>query len=292
MMFRCVMPGSGNPIVSEYVPLSDINEPRLNMLASGGGIGRTVHVSSSTFDLMSLAHKVMQKTGYETFPDGPGNREAAIWMSGGRSWARTKLYFNQTGPTDSEARIVKNIKATGGGNCSEYSRMVMLEYQRHKRHQPVFEVTEAMAHKYVIVGDWRDRTVGDQAIVVDPWQGLKKVHTYGEKLSSRSPIVNKTVLPGSPVRFSSELKAALSAKANTSSEFQASIVNLIHPHNPGPYAAQQAILRDKILMFDSVTSSQNLHTTYVDPQGRSSAFNSAPPAYVSKYMDARESMQS
>ncbi len=63
---------SRSDVVNEYVSLSRINDLALDKLV-GKRNGQAIEVSKSTFEMMTKAHNIFLKTGYETFPDGPGN---------------------------------------------------------------------------------------------------------------------------------------------------------------------------------------------------------------------------
>ncbi|WP_095647193.1 hypothetical protein [Pseudomonas indica] len=283
---------SRSGIVNEYVPLSHINDSRLDALI-GRRNGEAIKVSTRIFETMQAAHDILLKTGHETFPDGPGNQEAAIWMSGGRSWTRMKMSRDLVGSASSEEEELKGVKQAGGGSCGEHRRMVGAEFQNITRHLPVFQVKESNEdHNYVIAGDWRDRTVGDKAVVVDAWQGLKKIYTYGERTNPTEPIRLITTPPGGPRPMTEELADALStppfddAKMNRFTKMRLRVA-------AGPEAAQKLIqgLRSNESVWDQVTGTRNMYTTYKDPDGNKSAFNSVPSVYLNRYLQARDEMQ-
>ncbi|BBI46888.1 hypothetical protein PSTH1771_04930 [Pseudomonas syringae pv. theae] len=288
-MFRCFAGPSGTSSTNNYRSLSDAHDSRLEALPAGRRNGQVIQVSTTTFDRMVLAHKILLRTAHETFPDGPGNQEANVWMSGGRSWMRKEMCRTRVDEHASQDQQIKGIKETGGGNCGEYATTVFAELQRTQRNTPVLKVLESYAHSLVIVGDWRDHNTGDHAIVVDPWQGLKKVHTYGERSVTATPLVTATALEGAPER-SGKLKAAFALKPAAREEVDAVIRAKTGSSSSGPWFARSVIRENKAVMFDQVAGTQNLHTVYRDPSGRESAFNSLPSSYLESYLDARDAI--
>ncbi len=282
---------SRSDIVDEYVPLSHINDSRLDALI-GRRNGETIKVSARTFETMQAAHGILLKTSHETFPDGPGNQEVAIWMSGGRSWTRMKMSRDLVDGSRCEEEELKNIKKTGGGSCGEHRRMVGVEFQNTFRHTPVFHVKESNEdHYYVVLGDWRDRTVGDKAVVVDAWQGLKKVYTYAERTNTTEPIRLMAIPPGAPRPMTDELANALSttpfddAKINRFTKMRVKAT--------GPEAAKRVIegLRRNDSVWNEITGTRNMYTTYKDPDGNTSAFNGVSPSYLNRYLQAHDELQ-
>lgn len=286
-MFRCFSGASSSTPVDNYVSLSNLHDQRLGSLPAGQRNGQVVNVSAATFDMMSLAHKILLKTAYETFPDGPGNQAANVWMSGGRSWMRKEMCRDRANDRASQDQQIKAIKETGGGNCGEFANTVFAEYQLHKRNMPVFKVLESNEHSLVIAGDWRDRNTGDHAVVVDPWQGLKKVHTYGERSVTTTPYITATQEAGGAIRPSAKLKAAFALKPLSNDAVDAEVREKSRFNSSGSTYAREILRDKKPLMFDRVAGTQNLHTVYRDPNGRESAFNSAPPSYLDDYLNAR-----
>lgn len=289
-MFRCFSGASGSSSsspVNHYVPLSNLHDQRLDSLPAGQRNGQVIQVSAATFDKMSLAHDILLKTAYETFPDGPGNQAANVWMSEGRSWMRKEMCRARADDRASQDQQIKALKETGGGNCGEYANTVFAELQRHPRDVPVFKVLESSEHSLVIMGDWRDRNTGDHAIVVDPWQGLAKVHTYGERSNTTTPYVTATQEAGGAIRPSAKLKAAFALKPLSNAEVNAEIRKNSHFSTGGPTYAREILRDKKPVIFDRIAGTQNLHTTYRDPNGRESAFNSLPPSYLDDYLNAR-----
>lgn len=286
-MFRCFSGASSSTPADNYVSLSNLHDQRLGSLPAGQRNGQVVNVSAATFDMMSLAHDILLKTAYETFPDGPGNQAANVWMSGGRSWMRKEMCRDRANDRASQDQQIKAIKETGGGNCGEFANTVFAEYQLHKRNMPVFKVLESNEHSLVIAGDWRDRNTGDHAVVVDPWQGLKKVHTYGERSVTTTPYITATQEAGGAIRPSAKLKAAFALKPLSNDAVDAEVREKSRFNSSGSTYAREILRDKKPLMFDRVAGTQNLHTVYRDPNGRESAFNSAPPSYLDDYLNAR-----
>lgn len=275
------------PLSNNYVSLSNTHDPRLGSLPAGQRNGQVINVSAATFDRMSLAHDILLKTAYETFPDGPGNQAANVWMSEGRSWMRKEMCRDRVDERASQDQQIKGIKETGGGNCGEYAKTVFAEFQRHPRDVPVLKVLESNEHSLVIVGDWRDRNTGDHAVVVDPWQGLKKVHTYGERSNTTTPFTTATQEAGGAIRPSAKLKAAFALKPLSNEAVDAAVRDNSRFNSSGPAYAREILREKKPLIFDRVAGTQNLHTVYRDPNGRESAFNSLPPSYLDDYLNAR-----
>lgn len=273
-----------------YVSLSSLRDPRLDALPAGQFNDTVIPVSTATFNMMSLAHDILLRTAHETFPDGPGNQVANILMSGGRSWMRKQMVRDRVGERASQELQVRAIKETGGGNCAEYANMVLAELQSHRRDQPVFQVLESKKHCLVVIGDWRAPEAGDHAIVVDPWQGLKKVHTYGERSNPESPFVTATLGSGGPIRPSGGLKTAFSVKPISADVVDAEIGRVSDCLSSGPRYAKAVIRDNHELMFDHITGTNNLHAVYRDPTGRESAFNSLPPSYLDSYLSSRDSI--
>ncbi|MEX3640291.1 hypothetical protein, partial [Paraburkholderia sp. BR14320] len=112
---------SRSSVVQEYASLSDIQDSRLNAVI-GSPAPKRIPVSKNIFEAMGIASRVVKETGYKTFPDGPANQEAAIWMSGGRSWTRMKLARDRIndGHCANEAEEIGAIKQMGGGSCGEH----------------------------------------------------------------------------------------------------------------------------------------------------------------------------
>lgn len=288
---RPVPPSSGSSTSTDkYVSLSNTNDPRLDSLSAGPRNGQVIQVSAATFDMMSLAHDILLKTAYETFPDGPGNQTANVLMSGGRNWMRKEMCRSSVDERASQDQQVKAIKETGGGNCGEYANMVLAEFQRHQRNQPVFKVLESNEHSLVIVGDWRTPETGDHAIVVDPWQGLKKVHTYGERRITTRPFITATQEKGRPIRPPAKLKAAFALKPVSNETVDAEIREKSDFSSSGPRYARAVLRNNNALMFDRIAGTENLHTIYRDPNGRESAFNSLPPSYLESYLNGRDAI--
>lgn len=285
-MFRCFSGASSSAPANNYVSLSSLHDQRLGSLPAGQRNGQVVNVSAATFDMMSLAHDILLKTAYETFPDGPGNQAANIWMSEGRSWMRKEMCRDRADDRASQDQQIRAIKETGGGNCGEYANTVLAEFRLHKRNMPVFKVLESNEHSLVIAGDWRDRNTGDHAVVVDPWQGLKKVHTYGERSNTTTPLTTVTQEAGGAIR-SAKLKAAFALKPLSNEAVHAAIRENSRFNSNGPVYAREILQEKKPLIFDRVAGTQNLHTVYRDPNGRESAFNSVPPSYLDDYLNAR-----
>lgn len=274
-----------------YVPLANVHDPRLDSLTAGRPGAQVMQVSAETFDRMSLAHDILLKTAYETFPDGPGNQAANVWMSGGRNWMRKEMSRSRADEHASQDQQVKAVKETGGGNCGEYARMVVAEFQRHRRDQPVLNVLESNQHSLVIVGDWRAPEAGDHAVVVDPWQGLKKVHTYGERSNPTQPWVTATQESGGPLRPPAKLKAAFALNPVSNAAVDAEIRKKSNVGvASGPQYAREVLRQHQPVMFDSVAGTDNLHTVYRDPNGRESAFNSLPPSYLESYLNGRDAI--
>jgi len=271
-----------------YVSLSSLHDPRLDSLPAGQRNETVIPVSTATFKMMSLAHDILLRTAHETFPDGPGNQVANILMSGGRSWMRKQMFRGRVDEEASQDLQIKAIKETGGGNCGEYANMVLAELQGHRRDQPVFKVLESKKHSLVIIGDWRTPQAGDHAIVVDPWQGLKKVHTYGERINPETPFVTATLGTGAPIRPSGKLKTAFSLKPMSAEAVDAEIGRTSGCLSSGPRYAKGVIRDNPEVMFDHIAGTNNLHAVYRDPNGRESAFNSLPPSYLGSYLDSRE----
>jgi hypothetical protein len=287
-MFRCF---TGAPSTStssnQYVSLSNTHDPRLDSLPAGRRHGQVIQVSAATFDMMSLSHDILLKTAYETFPDGPGNQAANVWMSNGRSWMRKEMCRSRVDDRASQDQQIRAIKETGGGNCGEYARMVLAEFQRHRRNQPVLKVLESNEHSLVIVGDWRTPETGDHAIVVDPWQGLKKVHTYGERSVTTQPLITATLEKGGPIR-PAQLKAAFALKPVSDETVEAQIRE--KSDFSGARYARAVLRNNNSVMFDRIAGTENLHTVYRDPNGRESAFNSLPPSYLENYLNGRDAI--
>ena len=271
-----------------YVSLSSLHDPRLDSLPAGRLSDEVIPVSTATFNMMSLAHDILLRTAHETFPDGPGNKVANVLMSGGRSWMRKQMFRGRVDEGASQELQVQAIKETGGGNCGEYANMVLAELQGHRRDQPVFKVLESKKHSLVIIGDWRTPQAGDHAIVVDPWQGLKKVHTYGERSNPESPFATATLEPGRPIPSSRALKTAFSLKPMSADAVDAEIGRISDCLSSGPRYARSVIRDNPEVMFDHIAGTVNLHAAYRDPIGRESAFNSLPPSYLGSYSDSRE----
>ncbi|MFH7423233.1 hypothetical protein RA276_32790, partial [Pseudomonas syringae pv. tagetis] len=61
------------------------------LFSSGMGNCHLIQGASAYFEKIALAHNILLKTAHETFPDGPGNHEANVWMCGGRSWMRKEM---------------------------------------------------------------------------------------------------------------------------------------------------------------------------------------------------------
>lgn len=284
-------PAESSTAPRRYVSLSNADDPRLDLLPAGRHGKEVMQVSAETFDRMSLAHDILLKTAFETFPDGPGNQTVNVWMSGGRNWMRKEMSRSRADEHASQDQQVKAIKETGGGNCGEFARMVLAEFQRHPRDQPVLKVMESNEHSFVIVGDWRTPQAGDHAVVVDPWQGLPKVHTYGERSNTTQPLITAVQEPGGPLRAPAKLKAALALTPVPNDAVDAEIRKKSHVGvASGPQYAREVLRQHKQVLFDSVASTQNLHTVYRDPNGRESAFNSLPPAYLENQLNGRDAI--
>ncbi|MHA6902796.1 hypothetical protein ACKZDW_06515 (plasmid) [Ralstonia syzygii subsp. celebesensis] len=285
---------SRSSVVQEYVPLSDVRDSRLDAIV-GSPAPTRLAVSKKTFEAMGIASRVVKKTGYETFPDGPANQEAAIWMSGGRSWARMKLARDmiEGGHCPDIAAEIKTIKEMGGGSCSEHRRLSAAELSQMHRSMPVIQVKESDEdHHYVVVGDWRDRTVGNHAVVVDPWHMVKKVYTYGERSNSTQPIPLFVTPPGPPVPDSAMSDALSASPASESKMDRFTKMRVKRP--AGPQAAEAIInalrSQEPQTVWDDAAGTRNVHAEYVDPDGNVSAFNGVPPDYLDRYLDAKEQM--
>ncbi|WP_233700161.1 hypothetical protein [Xanthomonas citri] len=292
--YRKIMPinrsDSSSSVVREWSSLSDVHDERLQEIV-GSVVPDPVAVSRKTFEAMGLASRVLKKTGYKTFPDGPGNQETAICMSGGRSWTRMKLARDmvESGHCSDEFDEVRKIKEFGGGNCGEHRRMSAAELRSMPRKMPVIQVKHAERdHNYVVIGDWRDRAVGDHAVVVDPWPMLKKVHTYGERLESSAPIPLMSYAPG-PAEPNPLLAQALAAEPADNSKMER-FTKMRTKHPAGPQAASALVraLRENHSCADRAASTKNLYQAYVDPDGNISAFNDAPAGYVTDYLNAKD----
>lgn len=288
-----------SPVVQEYGSgstadlrsLSDARSERLDAMV-GRHNGQTIQVSARTFDMMKKAHEVLQEVGYHTFPDGPGNQEEAIWKSHGRSMGRMLMTrsegFNY--PLFS-SEFISQIKNAGGGNCLEYSRVTLMELFSRRPTMPLFDVREAnMDHHYVVIGDWRDRIMGDQAIVVDAWQGLKKVHTYGERINSEAPIVRNVIQPADQMPpISDDMRSALSKTPVPGAQ-----INAVLEHHTNTEVSEEGAkqliqaLRERGGAWRSITSANNLFTSYQSPDGDRSEFNRTPRHYLKSYLTARE----
>lgn len=282
--------GASSSVVREWSPLCDIQDERLQEI-TGNVVPDPMAVSRKTFEAMGLASRVLKKTGYETFPDGPGNQETAICMSGGRSWTRMKLARDMVegGHCSDEFDELKKIKEFGGGNCGEHRRLSAAELRSRPRKMPVIQVKHAERdHNYVIIGDWRDRTVGDHAVVIDPWTMLKKVHTYGERLESSTPIPLISYAPG-PAEPNPSLTQALATEPADNAKIDR-FTKMRTKYPAGPQAASVLVraLRENDGCSNSAASTKNLHQAYVDPDGNISAFNDAPTGYVNDYLNARD----
>lgn len=286
--------GSSSSVVREWSPLCDIHDDRLQEI-TGNFSPDPVAVSRKTFEAMGLASRVVKKTGYKTFPDGPGNQEAAICMSGGRSWTRMKLARDMIngGHCSDEFEELKTVKEFGGGSCGEHRRLSAAELRSMPRKMPVIQVRDSgQDHNYVIIGDWRDRTVGDHAVVVDPWPMLKKVHTYGERLESSTPIPLMSYPPG-PAEPNPSLSEALAAEpAENSKMDRFTKMRTKSPAVPQAASALVRGLRENNSCWDLASSTNNLHQVYVSPDGDWSAFNDAPTDYVNDYLNAKDFLKS
>ncbi len=284
---------SRSDVVNEYVSLSRTTDSRLDKLV-GKRNGQTIEVSKSTFEMMSKAHNILLKTGYETFPDGPGNQKTNIWMSGGRSWIRMEVSRSIDDEKSSNPEIVQSIKQSGGGCCGEHLQMVDLELKRVDRSMPAFKVQDSNAeHEYMIIGDWRDRNVGNKAIVVDAWQGIKKIHTYGERVNTGTPEVVETVPAGPAYQLIPRMAEALSIKPEPNANMDERLQHKVGVKS-GPEAADRIIksLKSANDLWDSVMSTKNAYTVYRDPEGNESAFNDIPASYINNYLNARNELLS
>lgn len=281
---------SRSHVVKEYTPLDKIKDPRLDQLV-GKRQGKEIAVSKDTFDMMTKAHAILLKTAHETFPDGPGNQKTSVLTSGGRSWAR--LMDGRAEPVSTYAEMVKTIKEYGGGACGEHLHMTELEMKQVHRSQPVFTVSESnMDHVYMIIGDWRDKSAGDNAIVLDAWQGIKKIHTYGERINTAAPNVDGTIPAGEPIPVLPSVKKAMQAEMQSNGYMDARLILRIGL-KAGPEAAEVALSRLEASnsLWDSITSTNDVYTYYKDPDGRTSAFNDTPVDYIRNYLGARAELQ-
>ncbi|WP_041742465.1 hypothetical protein [Collimonas fungivorans] len=243
---------------------------------------------------MGIASRVVKKTGYETFPDGPANQEAAIWTSGGRSWTRMKLARDMIkgGHCANEVEEIKTLKEMGGGSCGEHRRLAAAELRQMHRTLPVFQVKESNEdHNYVIIGDWRDREVGNHAVVVDPWPMIKKVYTYGERINTTEPIRLFTTPPGPPEPNEALSEALSASPADNSRMDRFTKMRVKRPAGPEAAGAIIQALRNNDDVWDQAAGTRNLYTEYVDPDGRVSAFNDVPPDYLDHYLDAKEQLR-
>ncbi|MEJ2075095.1 MAG: hypothetical protein P8X79_16705 [Reinekea sp.] len=276
---------------TEYKSLSEVNDQRLDALV-GRRNGQVINVSTTTFELMKQAHEVLREVGFSTFPDGPGNQEAAIWASKGVSNGR--MLMARTSNRDfgylSPGRV-SVIKRAGGGSCAEHMAVTTMELFRRKNTVPIFNVYESnIGHNITVMGDWRDRTIGDQAVVVDAWQGLKKIYTYGERINTVTPEI-EYVLPLAkdmpPV--DSAIRKALATKPVS----ERKIINYMKSSTMVNYGREGAIdkileLRNINIAYSSITGTNNIHTAYRSPNGEQSEFNSTPKQYLQNYLRARE----
>ncbi|MEJ2416538.1 MAG: hypothetical protein P8Y45_06325 [Exilibacterium sp.] len=284
---------SRSDVVNEYVSISRVNDSRLDKLV-GKRNGQTIEVSKSTFEMMYKAHNILLKTGYETFPDGPGNQKTNIWMSGGRSWIRmfkSRSNYDEMAPKD---KLIQSIKQSGGGCCGEHISMVDFELKRIDRSMPAFEVHDSNTdHGYMIIGDWRDRNFGDKAIVVDAWQGIKKIHTYGERVNTSPPEVVRTVPAGPEYSLPPRMAAALSIKPEPNANMDERMQHKFGVKS-GPEVAEKILksLETANSLWDSVLSTKNAYTVYRDPGGNESAFNDIPASYINNYLNARNELLS
>ena len=292
------MPGSSCLVREhdDYVSLSQVSDKRLDALA-GNRNPQTIPVRSTTFAVMSVAHDVLLKVGYEIFPDGPGNQQEAILMSQGLSFKRSMLR-QKDGDNYVEShvshRYIREIKKYGGGNCYEYASAAMGELYDKKLPLPVFSVKECQVdnrnHHYVIVGDWRDRTTGDEAVVVDPWQGLKKIHTYGERLNQQeSPIPLGVMACGNRLSIfeSREMQRARAQKPMSAEAIQLAMRRAykdLSELSPGQIIQE---LSNNNQSWSSVSGAKNLFTRYQSPDGRSAEFDLAPRSYIATYLQTR-----
>ncbi|RZF23426.1 hypothetical protein EVC45_44640 [Paraburkholderia sp. UYCP14C] len=284
---------SRSSVVQEYASLSDIQDSRLDAVI-GSPTPRRIPVSKNIFEAMGIASRVVKETGYKTFPDGPANQEAAIWMSGGRSWTRMKLARDtiNDGHCANEAEEIRALKQMGGGSCGEHRRLSAAELRQMHRAMPAFQVKESNEdHHYVVLGDWRDRTVGDYAVVIDPWQMIKKVHTYGERINTTEPVRLFTTPPGPP-EPNDALSEALAQNPADNSRMDR-FTKMRVKRAAGPEAAKTIIrgLRNSGSAWDQASGTRNPYTEYVDPDGCVSAFNDMPPDYLERYLDAKDQMR-
>jgi hypothetical protein len=286
---RCAASSSAG---AGHVSLSDVDDPRLAAITPNRR-PPPMAVSRQIFEAMGIAGEVMRKTGYQTFPDGPGNQEAAMVMSGGRNWTRMKMARDmiQGGHCSTEAEELAVVKEWGGGSCGEHRRLVAAEYSQLPRDLPVIQVKDAgVDHNYVIVGDWRDRRVGEHAVVVDPWPMLKKVFTYGERSETASPVPLMTTPPGPPDPDAARA-AALAVPATDSARMDRfTKMRLKRP--AGPEAARALVhgLRQNGSGWDQAAATTNVHQQYASPDGRVCAFNEVPTTYLRQYLDAKDEL--
>ncbi|MEJ2045237.1 MAG: hypothetical protein P8X74_14600 [Reinekea sp.] len=276
---------------TEYQSLSEVNDQRLDALV-GRRNGQVINVSTRTFDLMRQAHEVLQEVGFRTFPDGPGNQEEAIWASKGLSYGRKDLARSFVlGAEYLDPNHISAIKRAGGGNCAEYMRVTTVELYSRGNTAPLFNVSESnMDHNMVIIGDWRDRTTGDQAVVVDAWQGLKKIYTYGERLNTSTPNIEYVFPPVGNIPPADDAIHNVLAETPVPSNH---IIDLMLCDSTVRYGRKGAItaileLRENELAWNSITGANNIHTAYRSPNGEQSEFNSTPKRYLQNYLRARE----
>lgn len=278
--------------VREYAPLEKIKDARLDHLV-GQHNEHTIQVSKKTFNMMKKAHQAMMNTGYNTFPDGPANQKTHVIASQGRSWAR--LLNSRIESVQQQSNNIPNevkvIKKHGGGNCDEYSMLFNQEMRIKSRSLPVFSVKEKHAHEdhlFNIIGDWRDRTTGDHAIVADAWQGIKKVHTYGERSNTETPSIVDHVPPGMAMVSLYPLSQALKTRVMPDNEVNMCFQQYLGSYEPGEFTEKVLNrLANNNSLWDSVMSTQNPYVSYQDPEGRKASFNDAPVDYIKSYLNAR-----
>ncbi|MBJ7221840.1 MULTISPECIES: type III effector [unclassified Brenneria] len=148
--------------------------------------GKNIRVDSSTMENLNLAQETLRQVKM-MLPYGAGNQKADIIATQGESAVRVLMHREKS---DSPFPMVNAREAARyqAGNCHEHADLAYTLLAGKKVDAPVQIVDDKnWEHEYVLIGDPRDQTWGEQkTVVVDPWVRLPTAATLAQT-SNRNP---------------------------------------------------------------------------------------------------------
>lgn len=151
------------------------------------GIGdyqhRYVSVSASTLEHLQLAQETIRKVKM-MLPYDSANQKAGVIYTKGESWGRKEMLHELDISNDPVSDAVNHARYQAGW-CSETADLSYALLAQQHINAPVMRVGDrAWDHAYVLIGDPRDQTWGeDNTVIVDPWVRYPSATTLAQSIN-------------------------------------------------------------------------------------------------------------